>query len=188
MTEPATVYDAIGLHSRGKHEIRTYTGRHVDPFVMTTRDVHHRDIAHALSHACRFGGHSEGHLSVARHSIHVMQWLERHEATVQECLAGLLHDAAEAYIGDMVRPLKHRDEFQLYRALDDRVTAIILKHFHLPFTELPTIVHEADVAITNVEVNHLRFSWDSRWQDDKQEYLDALHRYNSAHNGGSLRA
>lgn len=182
MTEPATVYDAIGLHSRGKHEIRTYTGRHVDPFVMTRADVHHRDIAHALSHACRFGGHSEGHLSVARHSINVMHWLERHEASPSELLAGLLHDAAEAYIGDMVRPLKHRDEMQLYRELDDRVTAVILEAFGLPYDELPAIVHEADVAVTNVEVHYLRFIYDNPWQHDKQEYLAQLHRYNSIHN------
>lgn len=62
------------------------------------------DIAHALSLQCRFAGHVREHYSVATHSMHVATSLAHLGAEAQ--LAGLLHDAHEAYMGDIVGPLK----------------------------------------------------------------------------------
>jgi hypothetical protein len=102
--------------------IQTYTGKAFDLFDPQPDQIDIRDIAHALGFVCRFGGHSHAHYSVAEHSIHVANLVPAEFA-----LAGLLHDAAEAYIGDMVRPLKL--EMPAYQTLDDTVTEAIFQKF-----------------------------------------------------------
>ena len=88
--------------------IETYTGRRIDPFDASPADVHLPDIAAGLAHTCRFGGHCKRFYSVAQHSLHVSSELPRDAARLQ--LFGLLHDAGEAYLGDVPRPLKARFE------------------------------------------------------------------------------
>lgn len=81
--------------------IRTSSGRWIDLAHVLPSDIEIRDIAHALSRICRWSGHSAQHYSVAQHS---MQVSVRCPKNLQ--LEGLLHDAAEAYIGDITRPMK----------------------------------------------------------------------------------
>lgn len=65
------------------------------------------DIAHALSHLCRFGGHTSEFYSVAQHSWVVSRILEYTPGTTpQQWLLGLMHDATEAYMVDVPTPLK----------------------------------------------------------------------------------
>lgn len=82
--------------------IQTATGRRFWPLDPRPEDVSIRDIAHALSLICRFVGHALEFYSVAQHSVLV----SRLAMTREEALWFLLHDAAEAYIGDISRPLK----------------------------------------------------------------------------------
>ncbi len=82
--------------------IQTYSGKRVDLVNPSIDDIDIEDIAYSLSFKCRFGGHTKFFYSVAEHSIYVSALLEKRLA-----LAGLLHDASEAYLVDMSRPLKN---------------------------------------------------------------------------------
>lgn len=89
--------------------IQTFSGGSFRPLDPDFSAIRIEDIAHALSNICRFGGHCERFYSVAQHSLIVARNVPA--VSVEGCplaLWALLHDAAEAYIGDMVRPLKQR--------------------------------------------------------------------------------
>ena len=76
----------------------TYTGRQFWPLDPRPEDICIRDIAHHLSLCCRFNGACRVHYSVAQHSVMVANILP---APLR--FWGLMHDATEAYVGDMVR-------------------------------------------------------------------------------------
>ena len=84
----------------------TASGREFVPARLVPTDVVIEDIAHSLSLICRFGGHTREHYSVAQHSLLVMRILSAVDAPAIIQMAGLLHDAHEAYVGDMPTPLK----------------------------------------------------------------------------------
>ncbi|MBJ2114435.1 deoxyribonucleoside 5-monophosphate phosphatase [Serratia ureilytica] len=81
--------------------IITYTGKTLSLDNLTTESIDLIDIAKGLSNECRFGGQCEEFYSVAQHSILVSLLVP-----LPYALEGLLHDAAEAFIGDMPSPFK----------------------------------------------------------------------------------
>jgi hypothetical protein len=83
---------------------QTYTGKAWRPLNPNPDDVCIEDIAHGLALQCRFNGQCREFYSIAEHSVRVSDEL-RNEG-IEIALAGLLHDAAEAYLGDIVRPVK----------------------------------------------------------------------------------
>lgn len=90
--------------------IQTYTGRRWNLLGPRSDDVDPDDLARALSNLCRFGGHVRKFYSVAEHLVRCHDFLEARSAPPALCLAGLLHDAHEAYLGDIVSPLKMAGE------------------------------------------------------------------------------
>jgi len=91
--------------------IQTHTGKMFRPFADEWYDIDIRDIAHSLSNLCRFNGHCKQFYSVAQHSVLVSNLLgDSKEYCDGQCklLAqwGLLHDAPEAYMGDIATPIK----------------------------------------------------------------------------------
>ena len=119
--------------------MQTASGRKV--YVMSPRaeDVFIWDIAHALARICRFGGHVKcEHYSVAQHSVLVSRTCDPENA-----LVGLLHDAAEAYIGDVVRPLKY--SLPKYRELEVKWNRAIQRRFRLG-GRLTTLTEDVAVA------------------------------------------
>lgn len=123
--------------------IQTFTGKAFWPLDPRPEDVDIRDIAHALSMQCRYGGHAKHFYSVAEHCVTLSNLVPPEHA-----FAALMHDAAEAYIVDLPRPIK--DEVVGYRELDNALTAMILGVFGLP-GELPDVVKEYDARILNDE-------------------------------------
>lgn len=114
--------------SRTTSWILTYTGRQFWPLEPLAEEVEIEDIAHALSSICRFGGHCNSFYSVAQHSVTVSQEL----GGGQIGLIGLLHDAAEAYLGDMCRPIKR--DLTGFQVHEDQLQAIIWSRFRVNVT------------------------------------------------------
>lgn len=101
------------------------------------------DVAHALSHVCRYAGHCAWHYSVAQHSLLVAYLCPK-----KYRLWGLLHDATEAYLMDVPTPLKRM--LPDYKALEQKVEEVVLGKFGLS-GPMPAEVKEADLMALAVE-------------------------------------
>jgi hypothetical protein len=88
--------------------LQTVSGRWVNPFDPDLDQLDAGDIARALANVCRFGGHTRAFYSVAQHSVIVSRLVEERGGDADDAFAALMHDATEAYLGDMPHPLKHR--------------------------------------------------------------------------------
>jgi 5'-deoxynucleotidase YfbR-like HD superfamily hydrolase len=127
---------------RGPHFL-TYTGRTFWPMDPRPDEVSILDIAQALSHQCRFSGHTREFYSVAEHSVRVSQIVP-----APHQLWALLHDAAEAYLLDWPRPLKQNGLMGwLYRRAERRLMRVICQRFvPLPERIVPLTPAEAKTA------------------------------------------
>lgn len=127
------------------------SGKRFYPFkeyLVDSIDIH--DIAHALSNLCRFNGHCSRFYSVAEHSI----LCSYHVKGDENRLTALLHDATEAYVGDMIRPIKKF--LPDFEDLEDRIWRAVALKFTLPF-EMPDAVHVADNSVLMAEARDLLF-------------------------------
>ena len=122
-------------HQTGS-KIVTASGRELNPLAPVIEDIHILDIAHALSHVCRFTGHCKHFYSVAQHAVLVAM------ACPEDCRKwGLLHDASEAYLADLAKPVK--DQCPGYEAAEEHLLKLIGKKFGLPWP-IPREVKAAD--------------------------------------------
>ena len=107
------------------------------------------DIAHALARQCRYNGHVNcAHYSVAQHSVLVSRILPAEFA-----LEGLLHDAAEAYLGDCIRPLKN--QLPEYQGLEAKWESVIAEKFELEYNKCLGVVKNADLFLLATELRDL---------------------------------
>lgn len=105
--------------------ITVFSGKNVNPLDLRPEDVNPLDIAHALSNVNRFTGHARRPISVGQHSVYVSRLVTGTGFELQ----GLLHDASEAYLGDVSKWLKQTDEMAKYREVEERVQRVIFKRF-----------------------------------------------------------
>lgn len=122
-----------------RHTIRTVSGRTVPLGAPTPGDIEIGDIAHGLSHICRFAGQTKVFYSVAQHSVHVSRIVP-----IEYARWGLLHDAAEAYLGDVPAPVKAVAGMEGYMDLEEELMAAVAARFGLPPPPMPECVFEAD--------------------------------------------
>jgi len=102
----------------------------VNPFDPDPAQLDAGDIARALGNLCRFGGHSRVFYSVAQHCVIVSHVVEERGGDVEDAFAGLMHDAGEAYLGDMPHPLKHRSALgAAFRDAEGRLEEAIRDRF-----------------------------------------------------------
>lgn len=126
----------------------TSSGRFYDPMFPASIDFNLKDIAHSLSLLCRFNGHVKQFYSVAEHCVLVKQYLSRTGAAKDVQRQGLLHDAAEAYYGDVPTPVKRF--VPEHRVREKEALALLLKRYKLP-SELDDQVHQADRVLLATE-------------------------------------
>lgn len=131
----------------------------MQPYIMTasgedfwflnpaTETIHIGDIASALSKICRYTGHCRHFYSVAQHSVIVS-----HLVPEEHALEGLLHDASEAYLGDMSAPLKRK--LPEYQAIEGIVESALAAKFGLIYNldlGWPSSVKKADISALALE-------------------------------------
>lgn len=135
--------------------IQTYTGRFVDPLHLNPNEIDIQDIAQALSNMCRFAGHVSKFYSVAQHSVECAQIVDKMTGGDRvKTLWALLHDASEAYLVDLPRPVKHSAIGDRYREVERYAMEQICWRFHLPFDE-PEEIRFADDTMLSTEQRDL---------------------------------
>lgn len=138
-----------------EHEIAVMGGRPVNPFQFREADIDIDDIAHGLSNLCRFTGRTQRFYSVAEHSVRVSRLCKK-----EHRLYGLLHDAAEAFVGDQAKPLKKAlwvtpntwGSPREFTDVEDGILSVILPYFGLPSCSLPEEVEAVDARVTQREL------------------------------------
>jgi uncharacterized protein len=181
--------------------LQTFTGKKIDVINPSRDMIDIEDIAHALSMICRFNGHCRDFYSVAEHAVMVeamgSQILLRREAErnsgritspprptseiVQHSLALLLHDAAEAYIGDITTPIKRGLEsvggdvvFPAHTSkiaeLERRWLLAIGEAFGLGdrLADPSDVIRQADQKVLAVEVPQLFHPVQSVWWEERE--------------------
>ena len=123
----------------------TWSGGTFWPLDPASHEIKIDDIAHALSNICRFGGHSKRFYSVAQHSVLASIYVNG-DAEVKKW--ALLHDAAEAYVGDMVRPLK--SQMPTFQNVERGIMVHVAEAFGLSWG-IPEAVKEIDEILLATE-------------------------------------
>ena len=125
--------------------IRTFTGIYVNIFEPTEDMFCIEDIAHALAHQCRFGGHLPRFYSVAQHSVESMRHVPNSMAYDM-----LMHDASEAYLLDLPKPIKLN--MPQYNEIEDYMMAVLAKKFCFTYP-MTKVMHAADKKQLEIEWN-----------------------------------
>jgi hypothetical protein len=155
---PSTGLPTFCCHCQGRGEIaaevdkprignpiQTFSGHLFYPLDPRPEEVFIEDIAAALSKLCRFGGHTRKFYTVGEHSV----WCSRYAPPGLQ-LAALLHDATEAYAGDVITPIKR--ELPAYADIESRLATVIAQRFDVPLHPLPAEIKHIDRAILADEV------------------------------------
>jgi uncharacterized protein len=150
--------------------LQTVSGRWVNPLDPDPAQFDIEDIARALGNLCRFGGHCRVFYSVAQHSVIVSELVEQRGGDVEDVFAALMHDASEAYLGDMPHPLKHRSPLgAAFREAEDHLEAALRERFSIK-ADVPEI-KRADRALLATE--RRAFSAE-RWQWPELDGVEPL--------------
>lgn len=137
-------YDADVKLLHTPNSIRTIGGRYLDAMNPKPGQISIGDIAFGLSRVCRFAGHTRKFYSVAQHSCDVCDMVPDSLK-----LQALLHDASEAYIGDLPSPIKQL--LPDYQVLEQRIMEAIAKKFNFPWPLHP--------MVKNADTFYLEYEW-----------------------------
>lgn len=134
----------------GRKYTTTYNGKFYFPLEPTADHISIEDIAHCSALLCRFGGHIKWFFSLAQHACMVADRVK----DPKKKLKALLHDGSEAYLNDMIHPVKYLDTMKPYRKLEEKTEIAIAHHFgYLPDKD-PEIKYADNVQLA-VEANSL---------------------------------
>lgn len=133
--------------------IETFTGKQFYFLDPKADQIDIKDIAHSLAYTCRYTGHSRKFYSVAEHSVFVSY-------LALDPLAGLLHDASEAYITDIASPIK--PYLENYKTLEDVLMLAIARRFGFDYP-LAADIKDCDATQLKTEAKHLMRSEGKPW-------------------------
>lgn len=136
------------VHQTDDGLFNTITGTKISIHNPTVDMINVNDISHGLSRICRFGGHVNQHYSVAQHSLLVALI-----GPPRLMRVAILHDAAEAYIGDVIKPLKNILG-TAYTDIEDRFEKVIFEKFSVNIELLPDVKPYDKIAL---EIEHNYF-------------------------------
>ena len=109
---------------------------------------------------CRFGGHTRAFYSVAQHSVIVSELVEARGGDVEDVFAALMHDATEAYLGDMPHPIKHRSPLgAAFKEAEDRLEAVLQARFAIK-PDVPEIKRVDRALLATERGAFSSISWD----------------------------
>jgi hypothetical protein len=176
--------NSLNVKTHNTGIIGTYTGKRFDLFNIDIDNIDIMDIAHPLSMICRFGGHVKRHYSVAQHSLmvtHLVRVLQEYNQMLEfdnkELLQALLHDASEAYMCDIPRPLKYTDEMNLFRNVDHNLQMAINRKYNLPEEEKTKYISIADDIALAVEATNYFLSKPSWALEIKNKNSDTRYMF-----------
>lgn len=156
--------------------MQTSTGGRFYPGAPDQCPIWISDIANGLALTVRYGGQTNinSFYSVAEHCWHLSCYAERQEKNPAVCMAVLLHDAAEAFLGDIPRPVK-RLIAKEYAALEAPLLARILREYGAlgAYTENAKFIAEIDTRILKNE-KRILFDHDTVWPVDAMEELEGV--------------
>ena len=144
--------------------METYTGKQIDVLNMTQDDISIEDIAHSLALQCRFNGHCKRFYSIAQHSVYAAT-IPLDAISAELRLFNLLHDAAEAYLGDLIRPIKI--VVPQFQELEDVISRLVYLKFcgRTPTYDEHQWIKEVDSRLLTTEARTLMFTggFGSNW-------------------------
>lgn len=140
----------------------TFSGRRVHLLLPDPATIFLPDIAHSLAMQCRYNGHCRAFYSVAEHSVHVSTYLESVNKSPATCLIGMLHDAAEAYVGDCISPVKRL--VPAFKDIEKGILAAIFEAVNIDVSDEDWAdARWADVQLLADEANVLMPSGGQDW-------------------------
>lgn len=145
---------------RDDNWIQTYTGRQFWPLDPRCEDIDIFDIAHALALKCRYTGHCRLFYSIAQHSV-----IASMIVPPADMLAALMHDASEAYLADVARPVKRA--LPDFLSAEERLERVLAERFGLPHP-MPDAVKRADLILLRTERRDLMGPPPRPWRTDEQ--------------------
>jgi hypothetical protein len=164
--------------SESRSWIFTRSGAKFDVLDPKVEDVHLSDIVWSLSRVCRFNGHTRRFYSVAQHSLHTAELIYEWTGDRSLALSALLHDAAEAYTGDIARPIKRMFEDRFpgsFEELELGVELAIMARFNVsgPLDSSWSTIKQADDVMVATEIRDLMNTPASgSWSEDLEQPLE----------------
>jgi hypothetical protein len=146
--------------------IQTFGGHKFHSLDPVEDEIYIEDVAHSLANLCRFNGHCLRYYSVAEHSVRVSRILPPDLK-----LWGLLHDAGEAYLTDLPRPVKQK--LQAFNDMEDKVLAVVARKFGLVWP-MPAAVKHADNVLLATEARDLMAAPPEPWNLGVEPLAEAI--------------
>lgn len=142
-----------------------YSGHEIDLLNPTARDINLADIAHSLSMQARFNGHTREFYSVAQHSVLVSEYVDELGGSSKDRRSALMHDAHEAYMGDIIGPIKKFAPVERgIRTIEAALDCAIYDKFNLNTNSARrALIKRADMVLLVTEARDLLNGDNDRW-------------------------